>query len=935
MMALTFRSNVVLSLAFVVGWLSTLTPPFALAQSNVVVIVSDDAGWADFGFMRSAHPAADPGSDGAVPTPNLDALASRGVTFTDAYTSPVCSASRAMITTGQYGARFGYTQNIRGDEAQPIDTVFAAQGLPTEAVTIWERMQAEGYDTAAIGKWHLGKHASGSNQLGNRPEHQGIETFQGLWDGGRSYWVGSEESEGKLLRETISNGAGVTSSESIIEGNYSNEYATDIFGDLSADYIKSKAGGTEPFFLYSSFTAPHFPREATASDLAFIDSLGDPGFTENRRLYAAIQYALDRNVGKIIDALEDPAGDGTGLGNDADNLLDDTLILFINDNGGDCDCEPSGQPAFANNGALKEGKNDQFEGGVRVPMIIAGAGVDAAQQGTVSDALVHAVDIVPTAVVGAAGGSISSAEVIDGKNLLPHINGTASQAAHDDLFLPLYKWKQSAVRMGKWKYMYFNTGWTDFGEHQLYDLDADIGENNNVAGDPANAAVVEAAHQLLASYHVQMAKPKHDFYDGSASRFDHFRFREESFSAASFSTPNAWTNGDTEIGTDTAWTFDGYANNEMTFRAKASGDYTLTNDLESIGGFSYMANRINLESAAGPLSNSRIGTLNGRPILMTNDLDGNAPQFNLNATDALAKTFAFNVDLDVEIYDHLTIQGNGNQTFVVNGEIREFRGGRNITKLGSSELILAGGVDISGTFEIAGGSVTFTHGQMDGNLTVRSSSNIFVGGTDSGPGASTMQLEVDGDYQQQAGAVLSLDLLDTNNFDALSVNGSASLGGLLFVDEVTGFAPSLGDSYTLLASTEGVSGRFADAILPTLSGMEWLLEYSPTDVELRVIYGADFNADGYVDGRDFSKLQRGYGLTGQLNNNMGDADGNGTVDENDLRIWQLQYGRAPGSNLATIASVPEPASAVMTLCGGVLSTLLVSRRRFSRAKPVR
>jgi arylsulfatase A-like enzyme len=695
-----------------------VAPKPAASQSNVVVIISDDAGWADYGFMRNAVSAADPGNSGAVPTPNLDALAARGVTFTNAYTGSVCSVSRAMITTGQYGTRFGYGLNIAGSDTTPINNAATVQGLPTNITTIWERMQSAAYDTAAVGKWHLGQHANGGGLLGNRPENQGIEFFQGLWGGSRNYTVGDVTGSGQL-RETISDGAGGIISNNSIESNYSGQYVTDVFGDQSAEYIRNQAEGS-PFFLYSSFTAPHTPMQATATDLAFIDSLGEPAFSGNRRTYAAMQYAMDRNVGKIMAALEDPAGDGTDAGHDSDNILDETLIVFINDNGGDC-CDSG--PNASDNGALRNGKGSQFEGGMRVPMIIAGAGVNASAAGSVSTDLVHSVDIVPTALIGAAGGSFGPDDVIDGVNLLPYINGTAN-TPHHDLFINRYSNQQSAVRMGQWKYMY-QTG----PGYQLYDLDADIGESNNLAGNPANAATVQQLHQLMASYQVQMDKPRHDNQADDTNQFDHFRFREDSFAAAAFSSQNAWTNGATGTGSFTASWRDGYANNELTFRTKPSGDYTVTNDLTSAGGFAYMANRINLVSQAAPLTTARTATINGQPVMMVNRLDGMGPTVNLDATDAMAKTFTFNVDHDIEVYDDLTIQGNGNQKFVINGQLREFRAGRNVTKIGTSEVTLGGGVDISGNLDVQDGKVAFTNGQVRGHVLARTGTSLVVGGT--------------------------------------------------------------------------------------------------------------------------------------------------------------------------------------------------------------
>ena len=751
------------------------------AQKNVVVIITDDAGWADYGFMRAADPAADPGNRGAVPTPNLDRLATMGVTFTNAYTGSVCSPSRAMITTGQYGARFGYASNINSGSG-PINNTNIPQGLPTESVTLWEHMQGVGYETAAVGKWHIGAHSSGGGSLGNRPEHQGVEFFQGLWSGSRNYTVGSVTGDGQL-RETISDGAGGIASNTVIEGNYSGQYVTDVFGDQSADYIRNQQAGAnpDPFLLYSSFTAPHTPMQATASDLAFIDSLNEPGFTGNRRVYAAMQYAMDRNVGKVLDALEDPNNDG----NDADSIIEDTLIMFINDNGGDC-CDSG--PNSSDNGDLRNGKGSQFEGGMRVPMIVAGGGVNLAARGTVSSDLAHSIDIVPTALIGAGGGAFAPGEVIDGVNLLPYINNEVAGVAHEDLFISRFNNQQSAVRKGDWKYMYQNgTG------YQLYNLSTDLDESNNVVNNQANAAVVEELHQLLASYHVQMDKPRHDNQADDTNQFDHFRFRDDALGSAAFSTSNAWANGDTGTGSVGASWRDGYANNRLTFRAKASGDYVVTNDLRAAAGLSYMTNQINLASATAALGAERTGTINGLPVLMSNNLSNGAPEINLDATDAVADRFTFNLDLDVEVYDDLTIQGNGNQEFIIGGQIREFRAGRNVTKTGTSNLTLGGGVDITGTFDVQGGKVAFLNGQVGGNVIARAGTGIVVGGNG---------------FNEVTGPPMTAPIV----MAGLEMNYDASLdlsGDTLWNDDASG--------QTLSFSSPAATTSVSDAMFPSLT----------------------------------------------------------------------------------------------------------------------
>ena len=771
------------------------------SQPNVILIITDDAGWADYGFMRNADPAADPGNRGAVPTPNLDRLAADGITFTNAYTASVCSPSRAMITTGQYGTRFGYGSNIAAS-TETIHTAETVQGLPTEAVTIWERMQTVGYDTAAVGKWHIGEHANGGGLLGNRPENQGVEFFDGIWAGSRGYFAGSA-SGSQALRRTVSDGAGAISSTSVVESQYSGQYVTDVFGDQSVDYVRDKiANDSDPFFLYTSFTAPHTPMEATAADLAFIDSLNEPGFTGQRRTYAAMQYAMDRNVGKILDALEDPNNDGDM----SDSVADNTLILFINDNGGDC-CDSG--PNSSDNGDLRAGKGSQFEGGMRVPMVVSGAGVNAGIRGTVSEDLVHAIDLVPTAFIGAGGGAFGASEVIDGENLLPYINGEMAGVAHEDLFIPRNNNLQSAIRRGKWKYMYQNgTG------YQLYDLEANLGENNNVVDAPANAAVVADLHQRLASYHVQMDKPRHDNQADETNQFDHFLFREGQFVSAAFSSAGAWVDGDNPGAAQTATWRDGYADNRLTFRAKANGDYQVTNDLTSAGGFGYMANRITLDSATAPLADDHKATVAGLPVMMTTSRDGVAPEIRLDATDAVADRFTFQLDHDIEVYDDLTITGDGNQRFVFGGELREFRSGRNLTKLGSASIEFAGGVNVSGTVDLQSGRVAFTDGNFRGDLVASNTVALQVGGVGIVPGE-----QGGGDPPLQivsTGLDLNFDAaLDPSGdgiwFDASSANSSINFAGPASSSAVdTPTFPNLSKAYDISSSggADGLNGYF-------------------------------------------------------------------------------------------------------------------------------
>lgn len=1134
-------------------------PAVSQSRPNVVLIITDDAGWADYGFMRAADPAANPGAKGAIPTPNLDRLASLGVTFTNAYTGSVCSVSRAMITTGRYSNRFGYGNNIISDTS-PIGTSSTDQGLPTSEVTIWERMQSVGYSTAAIGKWHIGQHANNGAVLGNRPENQGVEHFEGLWGGSRPYFVGSETGT-EALRRTLSDGAGGVSQTTVTESDYSGEYVTDVFGDLSVDYVRANALNSDtPFFLYTSFTAPHTPMQAIPTDLQYIDSLDVPGFSGARRTYAAMQHAMDRNVGKLLDAIEDPNGDGDS----SDSVSDNTVFLFINDNGGDC-CDVD--PNSSSNGLLRNGKGSQFEGGIRVPMIIAGAGVNAAARGTVSQDLVHAIDLLPTAYSGVGGGVFGSSEIIDGKNLLPYINSAIEGVAHDNLFLPRFSNEQSAVRKGDWKYL-FQRG----KGYQLYNLVTDVNESSNVVSSPANATLVEEMHQLLASYHVQMDKPRYDNQAPSTNQFDHFLFRENAFTTASFSTGDVWLNADNPAGGHTATFTDGYANNRLTFRAKSNGDYTVTNDLNSVGGFAYMTNRLTLASSTAALGAEHTATLNGKGLLMVASLDGVAPEIRLDATDVNAGRFTFRIEQEIEVYDDLLITGNGNQRFEFNGGIREFRLGRSLVKQGGSEVTFGGEVSVTGTIDLQQGKVAFTDGNVTGDVLVRSDASIRVGeigiapstgvgdpplqivqagleldfnaaedisgdaiwfdnagvadnitfnqpastgavntptfptlsaaysiplnggaggltnffetagprsrvdatfelvfnvtnaaagadqvlfeaggasrgaaivlnddvltfnvdgdgadidltatleagwnqvigvidldnagdavslylngvlvgslpgqtivdwaggnplgvgaGSSSSTGVSTAvgnpfhgeiaiaryyagtafgqpevdqnyqwllqdfqetagadatTLAIDGDFSLESSATVELDLLNPENFDRITIAGTAQLNGVLVVLASSGFEPTAGDSYSIVSGAM-LSGTFENEQLPALSeGLMWQVLYDGVSATLLVTLSGDYNGDGAVDAADYTVWRD---LEGQQvsANTRADGNGDGVVNQLDYDIWSNRFGRAISLASAT-TSTPEPSGATLTIVGGLLLNRLKNAGR--------
>ena len=365
--------------------------PATPAQPNLIILFSDDAGYADFGFQGSRK----------FRTPRLDELAQSGVRFTSGYvTASVCSPSRAGMLTGRYQQRFGHELNLpgRADPAVPD----SARGLPLTERTIADLLKEAGYTTGLIGKWHLGLEDH------FHPTRRGFDEFFGMRRGSGPYFTGRNN--------TIESGMTPVPADSL-------DYLTDEFGDQAVDFIERHQD--EPFFLFLSFNAPHTPMHAREDYLAE----DGPRFqTPVRSKNAAMTRSLDENIGKVLDKLEQ-------LG-----LRENTLIVYANDNGG----------AMPYNGSLnaplRGAKGTALEGGNRVPFLISWPGTIPA--GAVFDEPVSTLDILPS-FMAAAGADLPTDRTYDGVDLLPFLTGTVEGAPHDTLF-----WKMqwgAAVRAGDWK----------------------------------------------------------------------------------------------------------------------------------------------------------------------------------------------------------------------------------------------------------------------------------------------------------------------------------------------------------------------------------------------------------------------------------------------------------------------------------------------------
>lgn len=388
-------------------------------KPNIVFILSDDAGYADFSFQ----------SDRLISTPNIDRIANEGVKFTNGYvTGAVCSPSRAGILTGINQVEFGYVYNLPDGDL----------GLPVSQKLIGNYLKPLGYTTGIVGKWHEGK----TPQF--HPNQRGFDYFWGFLGGNSPYFNG-------LAKEIQENGVPVPAS--------SISYMTDAIGEKSVQFIEKNA--KEPFFLYVAFNAPHTPMHAKPELLEkYINQFDSKGRATN----AAMTKSLDENVGKILSKLKEL------------NLLDNTLIVFTSDNGGEiAGKNDNGEDLpqnFSNNYPLRGRKAGPYEGGIRVPMAMMWKG--KMKPGLVFNSPVSTLDFLPT-FLAAAGAKTEKFPQLQGIDLVKQ----TTMSANNNLSRPFYWYigynDTGVIRLDNYK-MIFSAN----KNPELYDLNNDIGETTDL-----------------------------------------------------------------------------------------------------------------------------------------------------------------------------------------------------------------------------------------------------------------------------------------------------------------------------------------------------------------------------------------------------------------------------------------------------------------------
>lgn len=428
-------------------------PLNSVNRPNILLILADDLGYADVSF--NVHGIPD------IPTPNLDKLAKSGTIFTSAYVvHPFCGPSRMGLFSGRYPHEFGGPFNLpdwsTGD--------FQNQGITTNETLISTVLHNAGYFTGAMGKWHMGRLAE------HHPNNRGFDEFWGFLGGGHNYF-GPYSGTSEYGSPPEHNGTNITTLTA-------SDYMTDVLSTQGMNFLNSAMTKTNPFFLYMAYNAPHMPNQAKQSDLDMF-----PNLTGNRKTKAAMVNALDRGVSNLVATLK------------ANGQYDNTLIVFLSDNGGISADGSLNLP-------LQGNKGDVWEGGFRVPMFMHLPNV--IPSGQTFDHPISAIDFYPT-FAHLAGATIPPGKVIEGKDVWNDLILTRDARPGQPIYAVRYNvgysttgGTQVGIRQDQWKAM------KTLGQNwKLYNITNDISETTDLSASyPMILSNLVAAGGIWATNHV-------------------------------------------------------------------------------------------------------------------------------------------------------------------------------------------------------------------------------------------------------------------------------------------------------------------------------------------------------------------------------------------------------------------------------------------------
>ena len=423
------------------------------SRPNVILVITDDQGYAPIG--RHGHPW--------IRTPHLDSLYDKSTRLSRFCVSPTCSPTRSALMTGRHPMRNGVTH-----------TLFERERMTLDAITLAELLQQSGYQTGIFGKWHLG------DEEPYQPHRRGFtEAFiHGAGGIGQAYDCSCADAPGNgYFNPVIRHNGNFVKTEG---------FCTDVFFRAALGWIKEAKDCKEPFFAYIATNAPHGPFIAPEKNRKRFELLG---FSKNHAGYYGMIENIDENMGRLLKKLA------------AWNLLNDTCVIFMSDNGmagggsggpgQQLGVELDGTPLHSFNAGMKGLKGSTEEGGVRVPFFVRWDGHIAA--GRDLDFPAAHIDVFPT-LAALAGASVPT-EQVEGENLLPFLEGGSPSPRH--LFThkgrwPVgtepneHKWRDFAVRDAQFRLV---------GKHELYDIDRDPGQKKNVVDQyPQRAAAMISAY---------------------------------------------------------------------------------------------------------------------------------------------------------------------------------------------------------------------------------------------------------------------------------------------------------------------------------------------------------------------------------------------------------------------------------------------------------
>jgi len=477
-------------------------------RPNVILILADDLGYGDVGCFQELYEAADQRD---AKTPHIDSLARNGVRLTDFYAHPVCTPSRYCLLTGWH---LGRSSDLR--DVNVLDYDYPEQGLRAHEETIAEVFQANGYATAAVGKWHLGSGQMSvplpptppfSRENLHHPNAHGFDYFYGFLGGSIDYNTHNKRDlffdwfeNRNLLFEDDGHGNNIHADH--------NRYATHLVAEKAVELIDQYAGSRQPFFLYLPLVAPHWAQTAEQTSLAvhqlpleetdstspyfrrylkYFDNRYPAGDETNwRKRLLAMVRALDEGIGQLMERLR------------MHGLEEHTIIFFTSDNGGET-CYSKNEILYgSDNGPFTRGdKATMYEGGIRVPTVVQWKGQLPA--GRTSRQIGSVVDVKLT-LARLAGLDMDACRT-DGFDLGPNIRNPQQVVERDHFCHSGFY--GSVYRRGDWKFVRHHRG-ASKDQDELYNLARDAGETTNLACE--NVDILRELKELHAAKLAEVLK---------------------------------------------------------------------------------------------------------------------------------------------------------------------------------------------------------------------------------------------------------------------------------------------------------------------------------------------------------------------------------------------------------------------------------------------